>query len=69
MYAAAFLIPVGVSLYTAHGGLRATFLASWSHVAIIYIALCIFMFIVYGTSPELGSPSVVYDHLRAQETV
>lgn len=66
-YAAAFLIPVGVAFYTAHGGLRATFLASWSHVAIIYIALCIFMFTIYGTSPDLGSPEVVYHNLRAQE--
>ncbi|KAL6748794.1 urea active transporter [Haematococcus lacustris] len=63
IYAAAFLIPVGVSFYTAHGGLRATFLAAWAHVAIIYIALCIFMFMIYGTSPDLGSPGIVYDHL------
>lgn len=40
--AAAFLIPMGVTLYTAQGGLKATFIASWAHVAIIYIALCIF---------------------------
>ena len=44
--AAAFLIPFGVTLYTAQGGLMATFMASWAHVAIIYIALCIFMFII-----------------------
>jgi Na+/proline symporter len=69
LYAAAFLIPVGVAFYTAHGGLRAIYLASWSHVAIIYIALCIFMFQVYATSPDLGSPSVVYKQLRAQEDV
>lgn len=29
LYAAAFLIPVGVMLYTAHGGLKATFIAAW----------------------------------------
>lgn len=67
-YASAFLIPVGVAFYTAHGGLKATFLASWSHVGIIYIALCIFMFMIYGTSPDLGSPEVVYNNLRAQES-
>jgi Na+/proline symporter len=65
--ASAFLIPIGVAIYTTHGGLRATFIASWAHVGIIYIALCTFMFIVYGTSPELGSPEAVYNNLRAQE--
>ncbi len=69
VYAAAFLIPVGVAFYTAHGGLRATFIASWSHVAIIYIALCIFMFMVYGTAPELGSPSIVWEHLTIMADV
>ena len=59
IYAAAFLIPVGVMFYTAQGGLRATFLASWAHVAIIYIALCTFMFMVYGTDRNLGSPAKV----------
>ena len=44
IYASAFLIPMGVVIYTAQGGLKATFIASWAHVAIIYIALCIFMF-------------------------
>ncbi|KAL6756843.1 hypothetical protein V8C86DRAFT_1810197 [Haematococcus lacustris] len=67
IYAAAFLIPVGVSFYTAHGGLRACFLAAWLHVAIIYIALCIFMFLIYGTSPDLGSAGVVYDNLKVIE--
>ena len=39
IYAAAFLIPVGVMFYTAHGGLKATYIAAWAHVAVIYIAL------------------------------
>lgn len=29
IYAGAFLIPVGVMLYTAHGGLKATYIAAW----------------------------------------
>jgi len=62
--AAAFLIPFGVTLYTAQGGLMATFMASWAHVAIIYIALCIFMFIIYTSDPMLGSPKRVWDHLN-----
>ena len=66
LYAAAFLIPIGVALYTAQGGLRACLLASWGHVVIIYIALCIFMFLVYGSHPDLGSPAVVWERLAAQ---
>jgi hypothetical protein len=62
--ASAFLIPVGVMFYTAHGGLKATFLASWFNTAVIMIAMCIFIFSVYGTpNSELGSPSKVYDNL------
>ncbi|MEW5297150.1 MAG: hypothetical protein WDW36_000377 [Sanguina aurantia] len=67
IYAAALLIPVGVMIYTAQGGLKATFLASWAHVAIVYIALCIFMFMVYTTSPDLGSAGRMYDNLRLVE--
>ena len=62
--AAAFLIPMGVTLYTAQGGLKATFIASWAHVTIIYIALCIFMFKIYTTDPTLGSPTKVWNNLN-----
>ena len=34
-----FLIPWGVILYTAAGGLKATFLASYVHTAIIFLVL------------------------------
>lgn len=63
IYAAAFLIPVGVIIYTAAGGLKATFIASYVHTGIIYIVLLIFVFMVYATHDDLGSPSVVYDWL------
>jgi hypothetical protein len=39
LYAAAILIPVGVMFYTAHGGLRASYLASWANTGTIFIAL------------------------------
>jgi len=67
LYAAAFLIPVGVMLYTAHGGLKATFIAAWGHVAVIYIALCVFAFLIYAapsSATPLGSISKVYDNLH-----
>eukprot|EP01026_Neomeris_dumetosa_P065127 TRINITY_DN623_c0_g1_i3.p1 TRINITY_DN623_c0_g1~~TRINITY_DN623_c0_g1_i3.p1 ORF type:complete len:724 (-),score=58.73 TRINITY_DN623_c0_g1_i3:877-2892(-) len=64
VYAAAFLIPIGVIIYTAAGGLKATFIASYIHTAIIYIVLCIFMFQVYATNEDLGSISKVYQNLQ-----
>jgi len=44
---ASFLIPWGVILYTAAGGLKATFLASYIHTAIIFIVLVICVYTVY----------------------
>eukprot|EP01023_Acetabularia_acetabulum_P051081 TRINITY_DN5612_c0_g3_i1.p1 TRINITY_DN5612_c0_g3~~TRINITY_DN5612_c0_g3_i1.p1 ORF type:complete len:683 (+),score=122.91 TRINITY_DN5612_c0_g3_i1:137-2185(+) len=64
IYAAAFLIPFGVMLYTAAGGLKATFIASYMHTAIIYIVLCIFMFQVYTVNDTLGSISIIYGNLQ-----
>jgi len=44
---ASFLIPWGVILYTASGGLQATFLASYLHTVIIFAVLITMIFIVY----------------------
>jgi len=44
---ASFLIPWGVILYTAAGGLKATFLASYLHTAIIFVVLVICIYTVY----------------------
>lgn len=58
------LIPVGVILYTAAGGLKATFMASYVHTAIVYIALLVFTFIIYASSEtNIGSPSKVLHNL------
>lgn len=65
IYAAAFLIPIGVILYTAIGGLKATFMSSYIHTVYIYVVLCVFSITVYGTSPDLGSPGKVWENLRA----
>lgn len=60
LYAASFIIPVGVIFYTAAGGLKATFMASYIHTGILYIALCIFVFGIYVTDAAgLGSPGKV----------
>lgn len=61
---ASILIPLGVILYTLAGGLKATFVASYFNTAIILIALLIFIFRVYVTSPDLGSPDIVFEKLQ-----
>ncbi|KAJ0242573.1 Urea-proton symporter DUR3 [Hirschfeldia incana] len=63
IYAASFLIPIGVVVYTLAGGLKATFLASYVHSVIVHVVLVIFVYLVYTLSSELGSPSLVYDRL------
>eukprot|EP00439_Symbiodinium_sp_Y106_P048509 s5681_g6.t1 len=44
---ASFLIPWGVILYTAAGGLKATFMASYLHTAIIFLVLVVCVYTVY----------------------
>ncbi|XP_061352101.1 urea-proton symporter DUR3 [Gastrolobium bilobum] len=63
IYAASFLIPLGVIVYTLAGGLKATFLASYIHSVIVHVVLVIFVYLVYTASSELGSPTVVYNRL------
>mmetsp|Transcript_12928 Transcript_12928/g.37979 ORF Transcript_12928/g.37979 Transcript_12928/m.37979 type:complete len:660 (+) Transcript_12928:45-2024(+) len=63
LFLASFLIPWGVILYTLAGGLKATFLASYIHTAIIFICLVVFVFTVYAGSPLLGDAGTVYDKL------
>lgn len=60
IYAASFLIPLGVIVYTLAGGLKATFLASYIHSVIVHVVLVIFVYLVYTASSELGSPGAVY---------
>lgn len=44
---ASFLIPWGVILYTAAGGLKATFIASYIHTSIIFAVLITMIMVVY----------------------
>ncbi|CAM6103126.1 unnamed protein product [Calypogeia fissa] len=63
IYAASFLIPLGVIVYTLAGGLKATFLASYIHSVVVHIVLVVFVFLVYVASADLGSPKDVYNKL------
>jgi Na+/proline symporter len=57
---ASFLIPWGVILYTASGGLQATFLASYIHTVIIFAVLITMIFVVYV---KVYSSDTIYDFL------
>ncbi|KIW50039.1 hypothetical protein PV05_11663 [Exophiala xenobiotica] len=63
VYAAVFLIPLGVSIYVVLGGLRATFLCDYSHTVIVMIIILYFMFNVYTSNELIGSPGKMYDLL------
>ncbi|KAJ7025485.1 Sodium:solute symporter family-domain-containing protein [Mycena alexandri] len=64
VYAAIFLIPLGVCVYVVLGGLRATFLCDYSHTTILMIVMLYFMFSVYTTNPLIGSPAAMYNLLQ-----
>merc|ERR1719359_2126736 len=63
---ASFLIPWGVILYTAAGGLKATFLASYIHTSIIFIVLVVCVYTVYVK--ELATDAV-YAGLEAVKSM
>ncbi|KAF2789243.1 Na+/solute symporter [Melanomma pulvis-pyrius CBS 109.77] len=69
VYAAIFLIPVGVCAYVILGGLRATFLCDYSHTLILMIIILYFMFNAYAISPLIGSPGEMYDLLKKAGTL
>lgn len=66
---AAFLIPLlSCWIYTMHGGLKATFFASYVHTTVIFVMLIVFTFTVYASAGDdhdiYGSPGKVYDSLE-----
>ncbi|KAK5110650.1 hypothetical protein LTR62_005690 [Meristemomyces frigidus] len=64
VYAAIFLIPLGVCTYVILGGLRATFLCDYSHTLILMVIILYFMFNAYATSDLIGSPGKMFDLLK-----
>ena len=60
---AAFLIPVGVMVYTLVGGLKATFVADYMHTVIIYIVILTFVAMVFFISPVTGGIEGMYNKL------
>ena len=80
VYAAIFLIPLGVCVYVVLGGLRATFLCEsassllapepelnlgdYSHTLILMVVILYFLFSTYATNKQIGSPSAMYELLK-----
>lgn len=63
IYAACFLIPLGIIMYVLFGGLRATFLTDYIHTVALFIIILVFGFTVFATSPKIGSPGKMVDLL------
>jgi SSS family transporter len=64
IYIAAFLIPVGVIIYTFFGGLKATFFADYLNTAFIFGVILIFVTAIYFISPDIGGISGMFEKLN-----
>jgi urea-proton symporter len=64
IYLAAFLIPVGVIIYTFFGGLKATFLAEYLNTVFLFTVVLVFVIAVYFTSPQIGGISGMFTKLK-----
>lgn len=62
---AAFLIPVGIIIYTIFGGLKATFFAEYLNAALIFVVVLVFVTVIYFVTPEIGGISGMYEKLTA----
>lgn len=60
---AAFLIPVGIIIYTFFGGLKATFLAEYMNAVFLFAVVLVFVTAVYFTNPQIGGISGMFDKL------
>ena len=63
IYVAAFLIPVGVIIYTFFGGLRATFLAEYLNTVFLFTVVLVFVIAVYFVNPQIGGISGMFAKL------
>ncbi|RFU34086.1 hypothetical protein B7463_g2261, partial [Scytalidium lignicola] len=62
--AATFLLPIGVSIYTFVGGVKATFLTDYFHTVVILIIGCYFTIKAF-TFDGIGSIGNLYDLVKA----
>jgi Na+/proline symporter len=69
IYVAAFLMPVGVIIYTFFGGLKATFFAKYLNTAFIFGVILIFVTVMYFTNEEIGGVAGLYNKLTNAESI
>ncbi|RDB19811.1 putative urea active transporter 1 [Hypsizygus marmoreus] len=62
--AACFLIPLGVAIYVMVGGMRSTLLCDYTHTTILFVIILLFVFTVYATSDQIGSPAKMHELLQ-----
>jgi SSS family transporter len=60
---AAFLIPIGVIIYTFFGGLKATFFADYLNSSFLFVVILIFVTIIYFSNSEIGGISGLFNKL------
>lgn len=60
---AAFLLPVGIVIYTIFGGLKATFFAEYINAGLIFVVVLVFVSFIYFLSPDIGGISGMYERL------
>jgi SSS family transporter len=60
---AAFLIPIGVIIYTFFGGLKATFFADYLNSTFLFVVILIFVTAIYFSNSEIGGISGLFDKL------
>lgn len=60
---AAFLIPVGIIIYTVFGGLKATLFAEYMNTTFIFVVILIFVSVVYFSNSEIGGIAGMYEKL------
>jgi urea-proton symporter len=63
LHVAAFLIPVGVIIYTFFGGLKATFLAEYLNTVFLFTVVLVFVIAVYFTNSQIGGISGMFTKL------
>jgi SSS family transporter len=68
LHVAAFLIPVGVIIYTFFGGLKATFLAEYLNTVFLFTVVLVFVIAVYFTNSQIGGISGMFTKLTEVAT-
>jgi SSS family transporter len=63
VYWANFMIPVPVMIYTCSGGLKSSYYASFTHTAVIYLSLLIFLWKIYSGPSDIGAVDKMHDNL------